>query len=153
MNKDTNDIRDPRPLPTTVRLLVIVPSVVTIGFGTWHFVVPSVWDWYGAIVPEATELVLAVRAINFLFSLCLVLQGGVTLALVLRHPPERFALTLMLGASIILWGSRVVLQLVYPQGTPIPGVAPGMLVTFVVTFLAFAAALVLLRRARGAGRV
>jgi hypothetical protein len=138
-------------LPTNLRLLVIVPSVVTIGFGAWHFVVPSVWDWYGAIMPEATELVLAVRAINFLFSLCLVLQGGVTIALVLRQPTERFALTLMLGASTIVWGSRVVLQLAYPQGTQIPGVAPGMLFTFVLTFLAFAGALVVLQRTRGAG--
>ena len=131
---------------TTLRLLVIVPSLVTAGFGVWHFFVPSLWNWYAAIAPDATELVRAVRAINFFFSLCLVLQGALNIALVLHRPTERFALTLMLGASSVLWASRVVLQLLYPQGSQIPAVAPIMLVTFALTFAAFATALVVVVR-------
>lgn len=91
---------------------------------------------------------LAVRAINVLFSLLLTLLGPITILLALRRPTERFALGLLLAASVGLWGSRVGLQVVYPQGTQIPGVAPAMLITFVAIFGAFVAALIWLWRRR-----
>ena len=47
-----------------------------IGFGIWHFFVPRIWNWYSYIKPEATELFAAVRAVNFFFSLSLVLIGA-----------------------------------------------------------------------------
>jgi len=49
------------------KILVITGSAISIGFGIWHLFVPRIWDWYSYIDPSATELVLAVRAINFFF--------------------------------------------------------------------------------------
>lgn len=129
-------------LPTGHRLLITAPSLLTIGFGVWHFTVPSVWNWWAAIRPEATELVLAVRAINILFSLLMALHGVVTIVIAIRRPVERFALGLLLAASVILWGCRVGLQMVYPQGTQIPGVAPAMLASFAAILTAYGIALV-----------
>jgi len=52
---------------TPVKILVIVSSLASIGFGIWHFFVPSIWNWYTYINQQATELILAVRAINVFF--------------------------------------------------------------------------------------
>ena len=125
-------------LPTGLRLFIVVPSLLAIGFGVWHFTVPTVWNWWSAIRPEATELVLAVRAINTLFSLLLTLHGVVTILLSLRRPVERFALGLLLAASVVLWGCRVGLQVVSPQGAQIPGVAPAMLSIFIALLATYA---------------
>lgn len=135
---------------SAVRALVIAPSLVTVGFGAWHFFVPSAWGWYAYIAPEAGELVIAVRALNFLFSLCLVMLGLGDLVLVLRRPREPFALGLLLAASTALWSARVALQLLWPQGTQVPGLAGVMQAVFAATGTAFAAALALhVREVRG----
>lgn len=63
------------------KILVLISSVASIGFGIWHFFVPTIWKWYSYIDINATELVAAVRAINVFFSLSLVLN-------VLRRHPE-----------------------------------------------------------------
>lgn len=141
--KEAMNVADAGPLGRRVRLLIVLPCLITIGFGAWHFTVPSTWDWYTAI--NAPELVLAVRAINVLFSLLMVLLGGVTLVLAVRTPTEGFALRLMVSASVLLWGTRVVLQLLFPQGTEI-GVANLMLAIFAATWLCFASALFILVR-------
>jgi len=62
-----------------IKLFTTFGSVVTVGFGIWHFTVPSAFKWYSYVIPSATELVLAVRAVNLLFSLCLVLFGAANL--------------------------------------------------------------------------
>ena len=54
-----------------VRILVIIGSSASIGFGVWHFFVPKTWKWFSYIDANATELVAAVRAINAFFSLSL----------------------------------------------------------------------------------
>jgi hypothetical protein len=86
---------------------------------------------------KATELVAAVRAINFFFSLCLVLFGVVNLLFVYGGRANGYAISVMLGASCILWLARVVLQLVYPQGSMNPALRYGMLAAFVIVFLSF----------------
>ena len=71
-----------------VKILVTIGSVISIGFGLWHFFVPSIWNWYSYFDKTAIELVLAVRTINIFFSLVLVLLG---IALILRRvtqPPH-----------------------------------------------------------------
>ena len=54
-----------------VKILVMIGSCASIGFGIWHFFVPKAWNWYSYIDINATELVAAVRAINafFVFSI------------------------------------------------------------------------------------
>jgi hypothetical protein len=120
-----------------LKILVTFGSVVTIGFGLWHFFVPSIWKWYSYIIPDATELVLAVRAINLLFSLSLVLFGLVDIILINSDLPDRFSLIVMLSATNILWLTRLVLQLVYPQGSQKPAIRIGMLAVFVLVTVCF----------------
>jgi hypothetical protein len=52
-----------------VKILVTLGSSASTGFGIWHFFVPKAWNWYSYIDIAATELILAVRAINVFFSL------------------------------------------------------------------------------------
>ena len=133
-----------------VRLLVTAGGVITIGFGVWHFFVPRIWKWYSYIIPDATELVLAVRAINVLFSLSLVLFGLVDIILINRDLPERFTVTVMLSATSILWLTRLVLQLVYPQGSQRPAIRYGMLAIFVLVTVSFLLSLYIVSAPAGA---
>ncbi len=130
-----------------IKLLTTFGSLVTIGFGIWHFTVPSAFKWYSYIIPSATELVLAVRAVNLLFSLCLVLFGVANLIFLYALPNQQ-ALAVMLALTCILWGARLVTQLVEPQGSVNPLMQYGMLAAFIVVFLCFAAsfALTILKR-------
>lgn len=92
-------------------------SAASIGFGIWHFFVPRIWDWYSYIDVSATELVLAVRAINVFFSLSLVLFGLMNLLMAYGRSANRYSVLVVLGATCVLWAARVVMQLVYPQGS------------------------------------
>jgi hypothetical protein len=124
-----------------VKVLVLMGSTVSVGFGVWHFFVPRWWDWYSYIDPSATELVLAVRAINAFFSLALVLFGVVNVLLVWRKRPDRYSMGIVLAATCVLWATRVVFQLVYPQGSANPVLQYGMLATFTVVLLCYAISL------------
>jgi hypothetical protein len=124
-----------------VRVLVMVGSSVSIGFGVWHFFVPTWWDWYSYIDRSATELVLAVRAINVFFSLSLVLFGVVNVLLVYGGRSSRYSIVVVLAATCVLWMTRVVFQLVYPQGSASPVLQHGMLAAFTVVLLCYAISL------------
>jgi hypothetical protein len=119
------------------KILVIIGSVISIGFGVWHFTVPDAWKWYSYITPNATELVLAVQAINIFFSLTLVLFGVVNLLLIYRNKANNYSIIVMLGATSILWITRVTLQIVYPQGSINPALQYGMLSTFILVALCY----------------
>lgn len=119
-----------------IKMLMSFGSVSMIAFGIWHFTVPTAWGWYAYISPEANELALAVRAINILFSLCLVLIGLVNLIFTYTRQ-RRFVLLVMLGLSCVLWSVRCVLQLIYPQGSVSPWLQYGMLMAFVLIFISF----------------
>jgi len=108
-----------------IKILVAVGSVGMLAFGVWHFFVPRLWDWYAYIDPQATELVIAVRAINVFFSLCLVLFGIANLLLV-YFKTDRFSKIVLLATTTALWVIRVALQLVYPQGSASPALQYGM---------------------------
>jgi len=124
-----------------VKVLVLIGGSVSIGFGVWHFFVPGWWDWYSYINRSATELVLAVRAINAFFSLSLVLFGVVNVLLVWGKRSNRYSIGVFLAATCVLWLTRVVFQLVYPQGSANPVLQYGMLAAFTVVFLCHAISL------------
>ena len=46
------------------KILVMIGSSTSIGFGIWYFFVPNAWNWYSYIDGNATELIATVRAIN-----------------------------------------------------------------------------------------
>ena len=117
---------------TVMKTFVTIGSVASIGFGIWHFFVPRAWNWYSHMNPAATELVLAVRAINVFFSLCLVLFGLMNIALAFGKEAGRCSMLVVLGATVILWATRVVLQIVYPQGSASAALQYGMLAAFIV---------------------
>lgn len=124
-----------------VKTLVASGSLASIGLGLWHFTVPATWKWYSYIDPAATELVVAVRAINIFFSLSLVLFGLVNLLLVVGGRSNTYSVAVVLVATCVLWLTRVVLQVVYPQGTLIPWLQYGMLAAFAGVFACYAVAL------------
>jgi hypothetical protein len=94
-------------MTTWIKILTSFGSIMSIGFGIWHFFVPKIWNWYAYIDKTATELVLAVQAINIFFSLSLVLLRIANLLLVFKNPQERFSLILMLSVSTILWTNHL----------------------------------------------
>lgn len=119
------------------KILVTVGSTVSIGFGIWHFFVPKAWNWYSYIDAKATELVVAIRAINTFFSLCLVLFGIVNVLFVCGDRSNRFSIIVMLAATCILWITRVALQLIYPQGSVNPVLQYGLLSVFIIVLLCY----------------
>jgi hypothetical protein len=126
-----------------VKILVTVGSVISIGFGLWHFFVPGIWNWYSYFDKTATELVIAVRAINIFFSLLLVLLGIANMLFVFRRLKDRFSTMVILSISTILWTTRIILQLVYPQGSQNSIIQYSMLLIFLVVGACFAYSLIL----------
>lgn len=119
------------------KIFVSVGSLASVAFGVWHFFVPREWKWYSYVFPAATELVVAVRAINVFFSLSLVLFGLLNLVLIFSKLSNQFSIAVLLGATCILWLTRLIFQIVYPQGSFNPFVQYGMLVAFVVVNLCY----------------
>ncbi|MBN2005484.1 MAG: hypothetical protein JXA21_19150 [Anaerolineae bacterium] len=117
-----------------VKLTTVTGSLITLGFGVWHFFVPRVWHWYSSFDQNVPELVAAVRVINFFSSLYLVCFGVVSILFVYREPVDRFYLQVQLLLMALLWGLRVVMQLISPQGMRSPFLRYGMLAAFALAF-------------------
>jgi hypothetical protein len=124
-----------KPIP--LKILILFGSIISILFGVWHFFVPDVWDWMLYIDQQATELILAVSAINFFFSLNLILFGIINSALILKNNADTYSVFVVLSANCIVWFSRIILQVMRPQGSINPFLQFGMLVLFTLVFLSF----------------
>jgi hypothetical protein len=120
-----------------VKILVTIGSGASIGFGVWHFFVPKIWKWYSYIDANATELVAAIRAINVFFSLSLVLFGIVSLLFIYGDKSNKYSIIVMLVATSLLWITRVVFQLIFPQGSISPVLQYGMLSAFIIVSLCY----------------
>ncbi len=127
-----------------LKILVIIGSIASIGFGIWHFFVPRIWNWYSYIDPKATELIVAVRAINVFFSLALVLFGVINLLFINGDHANRYSIIVILTVTSILWLSRFIIQLIYPQGSLYPGLQYGMLAVFALIALCHLIALLII---------
>lgn len=119
------------------KALIMIGSVISVGFGVWHLFVPKLWHWYTYIDAQATELILAVRAINVFFSLSLVLFGIMNLLFIYDNKANKYSMIVLLSATCILWLTRLIFQLVYPQGTINPILQYGMLSAFCLVFLCY----------------
>lgn len=124
-----------------IKIPVTIGSIISVGFGLWHFFVPSIWNWYSYFDKTATELVLAVRAINIFFSLLLVLLGIANILFAFRKQHDRFSLIVIISISAILWTTRMILQLIYPQGSQNPIIQYSMLFIFLVVWICFSLSL------------
>lgn len=120
-----------------IKTLVIIGSIASISFGLWHFFVPKKWKWDSYIDGRATELVVAVRAINVFFSLSLVLFGVVNVLFIYGDQSNRYSITVMLAATCVLWLTRIVYQIIYPQGKINPVLRYGMLIAFIIVFICY----------------
>jgi hypothetical protein len=125
------------PLNLNVKILTMIGSGGSVGFGIWHFFVPEAWKWYSYIEPNATELVVAVQAINAFFSLSLILFGAVNILLVYGGKSNSYSIIVMLTATSILWLTRVAFQVIYPQGSMNPALQYGMLSAFIFVALCY----------------
>jgi hypothetical protein len=125
-----------------VKILVMIGSSASIGFGIWHFFVPRAWNRYLYIDSNATELVAAVRAINAFFSVSLVLFGMVNILLIYGDKSNRYSIIVMLAATCILWLTRLSFQVIYLQGSLYPGLQSGMLSAFMIVTLCYIISLI-----------
>jgi len=126
------------------KVLVTIGSSASIGFGIWHFFVPEAWKWYSYIDINATELVAAVRAINVFFSLSLVLFGIINLLFIYGDKSNRYSIIVVLAATCIMWVTRSVFQLIYPQGSMNPVLQYGMLSAFIIVSLCYIVSLLII---------
>jgi hypothetical protein len=118
-------------------ILIMIGSIVSMGFGLWHLFVPKIWSWNSYIDINAKELILAVRAINVFFSVSLILFGAVNILLIYGNKSDRYSMLVVLSATCILWMTRLVFQIIYPQGTINPFLQYGMLAAFIGVFLCY----------------
>ena len=119
------------------KIFVTIGSIASIGFGIWHFSVPKVWKWYSYIDPTATELIVAVRAINVFFSLSLVLFGILNILFIYGNNSNRYSIIVMLSTTTIMWLTRVIFQILHPQGSINPAIQYGMLSAFIIIALCY----------------
>lgn len=117
--------------------LIMMGSIVSTGFGVWHLFVPGIWNWYSYIDSSAKELILAVRALNVFFSLSLILFGIANMLLAYGSSSNRYSMMVVLSATCALWLTRIIFQIVYPQGTMNPFLQYGMLAIFIGVFLCY----------------
>jgi len=125
------------------KILIVTGSVALIGFGIWHFHVPKGWKWYSYIDAQATELIIAIQAVNIFFSLALILFGLMNIALIMGDRSNIYSIAIVWGATCILWFTRVLMQIIHPQGSMSPALQYAMLSLFVVVFLCYAIPLVM----------
>jgi hypothetical protein len=124
--------------------LVAIGSGASIGFGLWHFFVPGIWNWFSYIDSKATELVIAIRAINVFFSLSLVLFGVINILLIFGDKSNRYSMIVVLAATCVLWLVRLVFQIIYPQGSINPILQFGMLSAFIIINLCYVISLIIM---------
>jgi hypothetical protein len=115
----------------------VVGGAVTLGFGLWHFAVPSLYAWQSYVPDAPQNLVEAVAATNFFMSLSLSLVGASSVVMPFLTDAAAPVNQYWLWANVALWTTRAVYQLVKPQGTYSPALQWGMTGAFVATDILF----------------
>lgn len=114
-----------------------VGGLITLGFGVWHFFIPSMFGWYDYLQDDPAELSRGIGASNFFLSFSLCLIGATSIAFPSLFPDIRSANTVWLWANVGLWTARSVYQVVEPQGTQVDGLSQSMLAGFILADLLF----------------
>ncbi len=115
----------------------VAGGLITLGFGIWHFFIPSMFGWYDYLQDDPVELSRGIGASNFFLSFSLSLIGATSVAFPTLFPDSGPVHTAWLWANVGLWTARSIYQAVAPQGSPVPGLAQSMLAGFIVTDLLF----------------
>jgi hypothetical protein len=101
------------------RATEIAGGLITLGFGVWHFAIPSAFGWYGYLQDDPAELSRAIGASNFFLSFSLSMVGATSVVLPALVPENSSANTVWLWANVGLWTARSIYQVVAPQGTQV----------------------------------
>ena len=120
-----------------LKIVILVGSIITIGFAIWHFIVPWKYRWFSYMPNIPKELENAIKATNFFFSLSLLLLGSLSLIVTSMLWTNIQIIQIMLIIMSVLWTSRVVYQIIYPQGKQIQHLSTIMLGMFLITDLLF----------------
>jgi predicted permease len=80
-----------------------------------------------------------------------VLFGVMNLLLAYAARADAYSVLVVLGATCVLWATRVVMQIAYPQGSMNPMLQYGMLVAFVLVLASYSVSLVLVLQNRNLG--
>jgi hypothetical protein len=73
-----------------------------------------------------------------------VLFGIVNLLLIYGNKSNRYSIIVMLAATCIMWVTRSVFQLIYPQGSISPVLQYGMLSAFIIISLCYIVSLLIM---------
>jgi hypothetical protein len=73
-----------------------------------------------------------------------VLFGIVNLLLIYGDKSNRYSIIVVLSATCILWITRVVFQVIYPQGSISPVLQYGMLSAFIIVSLCYIVSLLIM---------
>jgi hypothetical protein len=90
-------------------VLLTIASVISIGFGVWHFFVPMLWNWYSYIDSK-----------------------------IYFASATKEALLIPLIANLLLWIARVIMQILFPQGSANVHLRNGTLGTFIIVACCYA---------------
>jgi hypothetical protein len=119
------------------RVTEVTGGLVTLGFGIWHFFIPSMFGWYGYLQDDPAELSRAIGASNFFLSFSLCLIGATSVSIPLLFADAGSVNTAWLWTNVGLWTARSVYQAVAPQGSQVKGLSQAMLAGFIATDLLF----------------
>ena len=120
-----------------IKIVILVGSIITLGFAVWHFLVPWKYKWFSHMPNISKDLENSIKATNFFFALSLLLLGSLSLIVTSWLWENTLIVKIVLVMMSILWTSRVVYQIIKPQGKMLQHVSTIILGTFIITDLLF----------------
>ncbi len=120
-----------------IKIVILVGSIITLGFAVWHFLVPWKYKWFSYMPNISKDLENSIKATNFLFALSLLLLGSLSLIVTSWLWENTLIVRIVLVMMSILWTARVIYQIIKPQGKMLQHVSTIMLGTFIITDLLF----------------
>ncbi|TET77972.1 MAG: hypothetical protein E3J43_05205, partial [Candidatus Heimdallarchaeota archaeon] len=120
-----------------IKIVILVGSMITLGFAVWHFLVPWKYKWFSYMPNISKDLENSIKATNFFFALSLLLLGSLSLIVTSWLWENTLIIKIVLVMMSILWTARVVYQIIKPQGKMLQHVSTIILGTFIITDLLF----------------
>ncbi len=120
-----------------IKIVILVGSMITLGFAVWHFLVPWKYKWFSYMPNISKDLENSIKATNFFFALSLLLLGSLSLIVTSWLWENTLIIKIVLVMMSILWTARVVYQIIKPQGKMLQHVSTIILGTYIITDLLF----------------
>ncbi len=120
-----------------IKIVILVGSIITLGFAVWHFLVPWKYKWFSYMPNISKDLENSIKATNFFFALSLLLLGSLSLIVTSWLWENTLIVKIVLVMMSIFWTARVVYQIIKPQGKMLQHVSTIILGTYIITDLLF----------------